>query len=104
MKTVTIDPSIAVKVNIDSVGYSELAYVYYKAATLWVGIFEYKVWNSYQKNTAITVANALEVSGDLMTLKIDASNQALPAEKYYYEISSSDTKRIIFIGELKITK
>jgi hypothetical protein len=104
MQKVEINPSIAAIVNINSVGYSELAYVYFKAATPWVGTFEYKVWNSFQKNIAITVANAIMVVGDLMTLKIDASNQSLPADKYYYEISSVDTKRIIFKGELIITK
>lgn len=104
MQKVEINPSIAAIVNINSVGYSELAYVYFKAATPWIGTFEYKVWNSFQKNTAITVANAITVVGDLMTLEIDASNQNLPADKYYYEISSIDTKRIIFKGELIITK
>lgn len=104
MQKVEINPSIAATVNINSVGFAELAYVYFKAATPWFGAFELKVWNSYHKNTAITVANALEVSGDLITFKVDASNQNLPSDKYYYEISSIDTKRIIFKGELTITK
>lgn len=104
MQKVEINPSIAAIVNINSVGYTELAYIYFKAATPWLGTFEYKVWNSHQKNSSITIANALEVSGDLITLKIDASNQNLPADKYYYEISSIDFKRIVFKGELTITK
>ena len=104
MQKVEINPSIAAVVNINSVGQSEQAFVYFKAAVAWVGLFEYKVWNSYQKNTPITIANAIEVIGDLITLKIDATSQNLPAEKYYYEISSIATKRIIFKGELTITK
>lgn len=104
MQTVNLNPSIAATVNINSVGFNELAFVYFKATTPWLGAFEYKVWNSYQKNTAITVANALEVSGDLLTLKIDASNQNLVSDKYYYEIISTDSKRIIFKGELSISK
>lgn len=104
MQKVEINPSIAATVNINCVGFAELAYVYFRASTPWIGAFEYKVWNSYQKNKDITVANALTVVGDLLTLKIDASNQFLPADKYYYEISSIDSKRIIFKGELTITK
>ena len=104
MQKVEINPSIAVMVNINSVGHGELAYVYFKAATPWLGAFEYKVWNSFQKNTVLTVTNAITVVGDLMTLKIDASNQSLPADKYYYEILSVATQRILFKGELTITK
>ena len=104
MQKVEINPSIAATVNINSVGFAELAFVYFKAATPWVGVFEFKVWNSYQKNSSITVTNALVVSSNLITLKVDASNQNLPADKYYYEILSIDFKRIIFKGELIITK
>jgi hypothetical protein len=104
MQKVEINPSIAVIANINSVAQSELAFVYFKANANWIGSFDYKVWNSYQKNTAITINNAITVVGDLMSLKIDASNQNLPADKYYYEISSIDSKRIIFKGELTITK
>jgi hypothetical protein len=104
MQKVEINPSIAAIVNINSVAYSELAFVYFKATANWIGAFDYKVWNSYQKNTAIVVANAITIVDDLLTLKIDASNQSLPADKYYYEIFSIDAKRIIFKGELTITK
>ena len=104
MQKVVIDPSIAAIVDINSVAYSENVNVYFNAVTPWLGTYEYKVWNSFQKNTAFAVTGAITINATLMTLKIDPGNQNLPADKYYYEISSSTDKRIVFKGELTITK
>ena len=104
MKKVVIDPSIAVVVDINSVAHSENVNIYFNATANWIGAFDFKVWNSYQKNTAFAVHGAITIVATLMTVQIDPSNQNLVADKYYYEISSVDTNRIIFKGELTITK
>lgn len=103
-KKVVIDPSIAVVVDINSVAFSENVNIYFNATANWIGTFEFKVWNSYQKNTAFAVNGAITIVTNLMTLNINPTVQNLPADKYYYEISSETTKRIIFKGELTITK
>lgn len=104
MKKVVIDPSIAVVVDINSIAFSENVNIYFNATANWIGAFDFKVWNSYQKNTAFAVNGAITIVDTLMTLNIDPGNQNLVADKYYYEISSIDTNRIIFKGELTITK
>jgi hypothetical protein len=102
MKTVTIDPSIASKVNIDSIGYTEDANIYYLGSQNWVGMFEVKIWNSDKKNTPFLVTNALVVVDNLMTLTIKPSAQGLAFGSYYYEISSQN--RTIFLGDLIIRR
>lgn len=104
MQTITINPSVAATVNINSVGFAEMANIYFKGELPWLGTFEFNVWNSVQKNTSIDVPDAITSSGDLLTLKIDPTNQNLPAAKYYYEIFSVVAKRVIFKGEITITK
>lgn len=104
MQTITINPSIAATVNINSVGFAEMANIYFEGQIPWLGTFEFNVWNSAQKNTSIDVPGAITPSGDLLTLKIDPTNQNLPAAKYYYEIFSIAAKRVIFKGEIVITK
>lgn len=104
MKKVVIDPSIAVVVDINSVAFAEIVNIYFNATANWIGAFNFKVWNSYQKNTAFAVNGAITIVDTLMTLNIDPGNQNLVADKYYYEISSVETNRIIFKGELTITK
>ena len=104
MKKVVIDPSIAVVVDINSIAFAEIVNIYFNATANWTGFFGFKVWNSFQKNTEIAVNGAITIVGTLMTLQIDPCNQNLPPHKYYYEILSLDTNRILFKGELTITK
>lgn len=104
MKKVVIDPSIAVVVDINSIAFAEIVNIYFNATANWIGDFHFKVWNSYQKNTAFTINGAITIVNTLMTLNINPTVQNLPADKYYYEILSVDTNRIIFKGELTITK
>ena len=104
MQTITINPSVAATVNINSVGFVEMANIYFKGQIPWLGAFKFNVWNSVQKNTFIDVLDAITIAGDLLTLKIDPTNQNLPADKYYYEIFSIEAKRVIFKGEIVITK
>ena len=100
MQTITINPSVAATVNINSVGFVEMANIYFKGQIPWLGTFEFNVWNSTQKNTSIDVPDAITPSGDLLTLKIDPTNQNLPADKYYYEIFSIAAKRVILKEKL----
>jgi hypothetical protein len=102
MKTVTIDPSVASKVNIDSVGYSEDANIYYLGKQNWVGVFEANIWDSNVKNTLFPISGALTVIDNLMTLRINPSQQGLAFGNYYYEISSEH--RTIFLGDLIIRR
>lgn len=105
MKTVTIDPSIAAIVNIDNIGKTEVVPVYFTAEANWIGTYEFKLWNSDKKNTDITrTANPLVVNGVLMTLTIDASAWNVVADEYYYEITKTEDKRIVFKGNLNIIK
>lgn len=104
MKKVVIDPSIAVVVDINSISFSEDVNIYFNATANWNGTFDFKVWNSYQKNTAFPVSGAITIVDNLLTLKINPSVQNLSPDKYYYEIYSVDTKRVLFKGELTITK
>jgi hypothetical protein len=104
MKKVVIDPSIAVVVDINSIAFYENVNIYFNATLNWIGSFDFKVWNSYQKNTFFAVNGAITIVDTLMILKIDPSNQNLVAQNYYYEIMSVDTSRIIFKGDLIIVK
>ena len=78
MQKITINPSIAVIVDIASVGHKELENIYFKADSNWLGDYDCKIWNSYQKNTQFTVSDnvtvAFSFSGyEIIILKTDSS-------------------------------
>lgn len=102
MNKVTINPSIAAIVDIDSVGYTETVNVYFTAPVNWVGVFVLTVFNSSQKNTA-SVVDALTVVDKVITWKIEPKTQGIEDSKYY-EIYSANAKRIVFKGNLIIKK
>ena len=102
MQKVTINPNIAVVVDIDSIGHKEDANIYFKADSNWIGSYDCKIWNSDKKNTQHLVANNLTVVSDLITLKIAPNLQGLEPTKYYYEIWSTTNNRVIFKGNLNI--
>lgn len=103
MQKITINPSIAVIVDIASVGHKEVENIYFKADSNWLGDYDCKIWNSYQKNTQFTVSDNITVVADLITFKIAPSLQGLKPKAYYYEIWHTTSKRVIFKGLLDIT-
>lgn len=104
MTKITLDPSIAKVIDVDPVSVSEVVSIYFNGTTNWIGTYGIKVWNSPAKNTEFAIVNAITVVGALMTWVIDPMNQELSAHKYYYEISSLTSSRIVFKGNLNIVK
>ena len=104
MQEIEINPSIAAVVHIKSISFSEDVNIYFDAESAWVGVYRLSIWNSFQKNTVFIANAAVIIANQLMTLNINPSVQNLPAGSYYYEISNTDTKRIIFKGQLQICK
>ncbi len=103
MQRVTLNPSIAAILNIDSVGKSEIVPVYFTADENWVGTYELKLYNSDKKNKVITTPDeALTVIDQIMTLNIDPTLWNIDAKNHYYEISKTESKRVIFKGDLNI--
>lgn len=102
MQVVTINPSIAVIMNIDPVGHKEMAPIYMEAEENWQGVFTIKVWNSEAKNTE-HLSQAVPTEDKVMTLTINPENQSLPVGKLYYEITN-DQNRVVFKGDLNIIK
>lgn len=104
MKKITIDPSVAVELDIDSVAYNERVELKFTSDSDWTGIFDYAVYNSVAKNTVNKPLAALTIAGKVMTLVIEPATQAIEAGSHYYELLSVSTKRVIFKGNLIITK
>jgi hypothetical protein len=103
-KQITIDPSIAVELDIDRVAHSEHVEIRFNADADWTGTFELIVYNSAAKNSFVKPANALTVAAKVMTWVIEPLAQGLTDRLHYYEIVETQSKRIIFRGQLKITK
>lgn len=103
-KHITIDPSIAVELDIDRVAHSERVTMWFTADANWTGTFALSVYNSEAKNTVQTLDDALTVVDNVMTWVIDPVEQSLSVRTHYYEIVETQSKRIIFRGQLKITK
>lgn len=97
---VTINPSIAVVVNISPIIKGETVPIFFDAEENWVGAYDVKLWNSDKKNEDFndiaTVATALK----RMTLIINTSSNT-KAGGYYYEIIK-DNDRVIFKGKIEI--
>lgn len=104
MKKISIDPSIAVDLDIDRVAHSERVEIRFVADANWTGAFEFIVYNSSAKNSHIKPANALAVVDNIMTLVIEPIEQGISAGQHYHEIVETQSKRIIFRGKLQITK
>ena len=104
MNKITLDPSIAVTLDIDSVAHGERVAIKFTADADWTGDFEFVVYNSVAKNSFVKPVNALTVLAMVMTLVIEPKIQLLVANTHYYEILSVSTKRVLFKGNLIITK
>lgn len=103
-KKITLDPSIATLLDIDSVSQDEHVNVNFTANENWTGDFEFVVYNSIAKNSFVKPSGALNISGKLMTLTLEPALQGLTVGAHYYEIVSLSTKRILFKGLLNIVK
>ena len=103
-KPITIDPSIAVELDIDRVAHSERVAMRFNADADWTGTFELIVYNSAAKNSFVKPEGALTVVGKLMTWVIEPLAQGLSDRTHFYEIVETQAKRIVFRGQLKITK
>lgn len=103
MKKLVIDPSIAVVLDIDRVGFMERVAVRFVADENWVGAFAVRIYNSAAKNTVVA-PEALVIEEKTMTWTIFPTEQNLEAGLHYYEIESVSQKRILFRGNLKIAK
>lgn len=104
MQKITIDPSIAVELNVKSLSVDERVQIVFKATSNWTGTMQLKIYNSIAKNTVITPNAALTVDGIVMTWTIQPKEQGLSDNNYYYEISETESKRVLFKGALVITK
>lgn len=104
MKKISIDPSIAIELDIDRVAHSERVAIRFVADANWTGTFEFVVYNSSAKNSYIKPANALTVVDNVLTLILEPIEQGISAGQHYHEIVETQSKRIIFRGNLKITK
>lgn len=103
-KKIILDPSIATLLDIDSVAHGERVTVNFTASENWTGAFDFVVYNSVAKNSFVKPAGALTVVGKVMTLVLEPASQGLDVDKHYYEIVSTSTKRILFKGDLNVTK
>lgn len=103
-KKITLDPSIAVTLDIDSISYGERVGIIFTGAENWTGDFEFTVYNSAAKTSFIKPVGALTINAKVMTITVEPAVQGLVANAHYYEISSVSTKRILFKGLLNITK
>lgn len=103
METVTINPSIAVIVNITPIGVKEIVPIYFAAEQNWAGSYELKLYNSDKKNSTVTpTGTPIAILTTIMTWTIDPTGQAIPVDNYYYEITHVESKRILFKGNLNI--
>lgn len=103
-KKITLDPSIATLLDIDSVAQGERVTVNFTANENWTGAFDFVVFNSAAKNSFVEPAGALTVAAMVMSLVIEPVAQGLAVGQHYYEIVSSTTKRVLFKGLLNIIK
>jgi hypothetical protein len=104
MQKITIDPSIAVELNVDSLSVDELVKIVFEGSANWTGNYQVKIYNSSAKNTVITPSDALTVAGKVMTWTIQPKEQGLSDNNYYYELSETESKRVVFKGALVIKK
>jgi hypothetical protein len=104
MEKIIINPSIAAEIDISPIAYSEKVKLFFSSDENWVGDFDFRIWNSNQKNTETEVSTSLSVVAKIMTLTIEPIVQVLPPKEYWYEISSLSTKRLLFKGKLNIVK
>lgn len=103
-KKITLDPSIATLLDIDSVAQDERVNINFTANENWTGEFEFIVYNSIAKNSFVKPIGALTIAGMIMTLVVEPVAQGLVVSSHYYEIVSISTKRVLFKGLLNIVK
>lgn len=104
MQKIIINPSIAVELDIGPISVSERVTIRFNADADWTGDFELLIFNSIAKNLKIKPDNALVVNDKVMTLIVDPTAQGLADKTHFFEIVEKRAKRIVFKGNLNITK
>ena len=99
---VILDVSIAALVDITNIRMSEKVVVTITAEESWEGNYEFTLFNSQAKNTHQKMVGAVVVNGQDLLLTIEPMLQQITAGSYWYEIYNTLTKRIEFMGDLKI--
>ena len=100
---VQLDPSIAIELDIDSIGLKEKVTLRFSADANWTDTYEVLVYNSEAKNTVLQPEGLL-VTDKVMTWTIEPEAQGIAPRTHFYEIVATQTKRILFRGKLQITK
>jgi hypothetical protein len=104
MQKITINPSIAVELDIDSIAHSEKVEINFSADVNWTGTYEVTIYNSQAKNTEVKPTGAIKMVDKVMTWTIEPKTQGIEPEPKYYEIVETQSKRLVFKGKLVITK
>ena len=99
-----LDASIAAVLDITNIGLAEKVIITMTADEEWTGTYTFTVFNSEAKNSSKLVALAVITNAKEMILTIEPTLQMLDAGNHYYEIFNTLTKRIEFLGDLKIEK
>ena len=100
-KVLDISPAI---VDISGVTESEVAQVFFDKETDWEGTYSLSIFDNETKSTEIELDDALNVATTRITWTISPDTQEVPTGLSYYEIKQVETKRIMFKGNLKISK
>ncbi len=104
MNKITINPSIAVELDIESISRVERVDIIFTADTFWTGTYEVTIYNSPSKNSIIKPMSALNVVDKVITWTIDPVSNKIEVGVHYYEIVESQAKRVMFKGKLVIVK
>ena len=97
-----LDASIAAVLDISNIRMSEKVIITLTAEADWTDIYTFTVFNSTAKNHSQQVTGAVATNGKEMLVTIEPTAQQLAAQSYWYEIYNTITKRIEFMGDLKI--
>lgn len=101
---ITIDPSIAVELDIDSISRVEKVDIIFTADASWSGTYQVTIYNSPSKNTIIRPMGVLNAVDKVINWTIDPVSNNIEVGVHYYEIVESQAKRVMFKGKLVIVK
>lgn len=102
--TLQLDASIAAVLDITNIRHAEQVVITISADEAWQGTYELTLFNSRAKNSRQTIAGAVTVTDKDMLLTVEPVAQSIAAGSYWYEIYNTLTKRIEFMGDLKIER
>lgn len=102
MNKITINPSIAVELDIDSISRVERVEIIFTADASWSGAYEVTIYNSPSKNTSISPMSVLNAVDKVIIWTIEPVSNNIEVGVHYYEIVESQAKRVMFKGKLVI--